>query len=172
MNLLLLKTRSPIVTLIAAILLTYGKQCRAELKIGDRFPDLVTQKLEGKLPADLKGKIVLVDFWASWCAPCALSFPVMENLQKNYPDHLVIIAISVDEKPAKMEMFLKKHPSSFAVLRDAEQKLVDTIGTQAMPTSFLLDGEGKVRFMHSGFHPEETQKQYIKEIESLLKGSP
>lgn len=172
MTMPLLKNKSRTLFLVVIALLTYGSQCHAELKVGDTFPDLTAQKLEGELPAKLKGKIVFVDFWASWCVPCASSFPVLDNLQKRYPDRLVIVAISVDEKPAKMQAFLKKHPVSFAVVRDAEHKLADLVDVQAMPTSFLLDGEGKVRFMHSGFHAEESQKKYTEEIESLLKGKP
>ena len=141
----------------------------AALKVGDTLPDLATFKLEGKLPADLKGKIVIVDFWASWCLPCAQSFPVMEELQKKYGDRLVVLAVNVDEKAAKMESFLKKQSVTFTVVRDAEQKLVATVEPATMPTSFILDGEGKVRFLHNGFHGEATRHEYLSEIESLLK---
>ncbi len=141
----------------------------AALKIGDTLPDLASFKLEGKLPATLKGKIVVVDFWASWCLPCAESFPVMDELQKKYGDRVVILAVNVDEKAVKMEKFLAKHPVSFTVVRDGSQKLVATVEPETMPTSFILDGEGKVKFLHTGFHGEETRKQYISEIDSLLK---
>ncbi len=141
----------------------------AALKVGDALPDLATFKLEGKLPDTLKGKIVVVDFWASWCLPCAESFPVMDELQKKYGGRVVILAVNVDEKAAKMEKFLAKHPVTFTVVRDAQQKLVATVEPETMPTSFILDGEGKVRFLHKGFHGDETRKQYISEIDSLLK---
>lgn len=140
------------------------------IQAGDVFPDLSTFKLEGKLPESAKGKVVLVDFWASWCEPCKQSFPVMEELHKRYADRgLVIIAINVDENRPKMEAFLKKNPVSFVVLRDANQKLVEKAGIAAMPSSFLLDREGKVRFAHTGFRGAETKKKYEEEIESLLK---
>jgi thiol-disulfide isomerase/thioredoxin len=142
----------------------------ADIKAGDVFPDLSGFKLEGKLPDSTKGKVVLVDFWASWCGPCKQSFPVMEELHKRYVDRgLVIIAINVDENRAKMEDFLKKNAVSFVVLRDANQKLVEKAGITAMPSSFLMDREGKVRFAHTGFRGAETKKQYEEEIESLLK---
>ena len=144
-------------------------QAQTALKVGERFPELEKFKFEGNLPAAMKGKIVLVDFWASWCGPCAESFPAMEALQLKYKDRLVILAVSVDTKPSALEKFLKKHPVSFAVVRDAEHKLVEVVGAEAMPTSFLLDGEGVVQFTHSGFNGEKTKKQYIEEIESLLK---
>ena len=141
----------------------------AALKVGDTMPELGSFKLEGKLPDSLKGKVVVVDFWASWCLPCAESFPVLDELQKKYGDRLVIIGVNVDEKPAKMEAFLKKHQVSFIVVRDAEQKLVATAEPETMPTSFVLDADGKIRFLHSGFHGAITSKEYTTEIESLLK---
>jgi thiol-disulfide isomerase/thioredoxin len=142
---------------------------QAALKVGDALPDLASFNLEGKLPDALKGKVVILDFWASWCLPCAKSFPVLDELQKKYADRLVVLAVNIDEKSANMEKFLAKHAVSFTVVRDAEQKLVAVAEPATMPTSFILDGEGKVRFLHNGFHGEDTRKEYISEIESLLK---
>ena len=154
-----------VAAMLAGTLLT----ANAALKVGDTLPDLASFKLEGKLPDTLKGKIVIVDFWASWCLPCAESFPVLDELQKKYGDKLVVIAVNVDEKAANMEKFLKKHPVSFTLVRDAGQKFVEVAEPETMPTSFILDGAGKVRFLHSGFHGETTRKAYVSEIESLLK---
>jgi cytochrome c biogenesis protein CcmG, thiol:disulfide interchange protein DsbE len=112
----------------------------------------------------------MVDFWASWCEPCKQSFPVMEELHKRYGERgLVIVAINVDENRADMEAFIKKNTASFAVLRDPNQKLVEKAGIATMPSSFLIDREGKVRFAHTGFRGAETKKKYEEEIESLLK---
>jgi thiol-disulfide isomerase/thioredoxin len=145
----------------------------AALKVGDTLPDLSGFKLEGTLPESLKGKVVILDFWASWCGPCAESFPVMDELQKKYREQgLVILAVSVDEKAVKMETFLKKNPVSFAVVRDGEHKLVANVTPETMPTSFVIDREGKVRFIHNGFHGSTTRKQYVEQIESLLKAKP
>jgi thiol-disulfide isomerase/thioredoxin len=154
---------------LAALLIGIFSTARAALKVGDTLPDLSTFKLEGKLPDSLKGKVVIVDFWASWCKPCAESFPMLDELQKKYGDKLVIIGVNVDEKAANMEKFLKKHPVSFTVVRDAEQKLVAAAEPKTMPTSYILDGEGKVRFFHNGFHGDDTRKEYLNEIDSLLK---
>jgi thiol-disulfide isomerase/thioredoxin len=152
-----------------ALLLTVGGIAFADMKSGDVFPDLTKFKLEGNLPASLKDKIVLVDFWASWCVPCKDSFPCMNELHKKYADRgLVIIAINVDEKRTDMDVFLKTHPASFTVVRDASEKLVDLTGIGTMPSSFLIDRAGKVRYLHTGYHGEPTKKEYVTEIESLL----
>jgi thiol-disulfide isomerase/thioredoxin len=140
------------------------------IKPADVFPDLSAFKLEGKLPDSTKGKVVMVDFWASWCEPCKQSFPVMEDLHKRYADKgLVIIAVNVDENRPEMEAFLKKNTATFTVVRDANQKLVAKAGIATMPSSFLIDREGKVKFAHTGFRGAETKKKYEEEIESLLK---
>ena len=164
MNTSLLKTLA-----LSSVLAGTVFTASAALKVGDTLPDLATFKLQGPLPASLKNKIVVVDFWASWCTPCAKSFPILDELQKKYGDRVVVLAVNVDEQAGKMEVFLKKHTVSFAVVRDAEQKLVAVAEPATMPTSFILDGTGKVRFLHNGFHGEDTRKEYLSEIESLLK---
>jgi thiol-disulfide isomerase/thioredoxin len=144
----------------------------AAMKEGDAGPDLNTFQLEGKLPAKLKGQIILLDFWASWCGPCKASFPAMEDLHKRYGNSgFTIVAVSVDDNRQDMERFVKSTRVSFAVVRDAAQKLVAFADVSAMPTSFIIDRTGKVRFVHRGFNGDDTAKQYQKEIELLLKES-
>jgi thiol-disulfide isomerase/thioredoxin len=136
---------------------------------GEKFPDLSTYGLEGNLPS-LKGKVVLVDFFASWCGPCQESFPAMEKLHQKYGSlGLVIVAINLDKKPEDMQRFLKEHPVTFATVRDGSYKLVNEIKIPTMPSSFLLDRSGKVFAVHRGFDGSKTEKQYAEEIESLLK---
>ena len=142
------------------------------VKVGESFPDLSRFQLEGKLPDSLRGKIVLVDFWASWCGPCKGSFPILEELHKTYgAKGVVVLGINLDETQEAMRDFLAKHAVTFPVVRDAKQQVVKSVSIPTMPTSFILDGEGKVRFMHKGFHGADTQKQYVREIEELLKSS-
>ena len=154
----------------AALLLVLAPKSPGALKTGQALPELASFKLEGKLPESVKDKVVLLDFWASWCDPCKASFPAMDELQAKYGSQgFVIIAVNVDEKKSDMEDFLKTHSASFTIVRDAAQKLVNEAGIATMPSSFLIDRQGKIRFAHSGFHGEETKKQYEKEIESLLQ---
>jgi thiol-disulfide isomerase/thioredoxin len=155
-----------VATLLAGALIT----AQAALKVGDPLPDLTTFKLEGPLPDSLKGKVVIVDFWASWCGPCKESFPAMNDLQKKYGDKgLVIIAVNEDEERSDMQDFLKGNQATFVVVRDAKQKLVAQAGVKTMPSSFVIDGTGQVRFAHNGFHGSKTVKEYEDQIESLLK---
>ena len=130
------------------------------IKVGDSFPDFGSFSLEGKLPEAIKGKVVLVDFWASWCGPCKDSFPVMEELQSRFGSKgLVVLAVNLDEDTETMNDFLKKHPVTFTVVRDAKKKLVGTVNIKSMPSSFILTPDGKVASVHKGFHGQETRAQ-------------
>jgi thiol-disulfide isomerase/thioredoxin len=155
---------------LATLLAGPATAANDSLKPGDPFPNLTRYKLAGALPEGWQGKVLLVDFWASWCAPCKTSFPVMDELQKTYgPRGFLVIAVNVDEKAADMEAFLRKTPAHFTVVRDVEQKLVAAANAATMPTSFVVDATGRVRFLHSGYHGGETRAKYREEIESLLK---
>jgi thiol-disulfide isomerase/thioredoxin len=157
------------VSTFAALFVSINLVTAGPPKEGDKFPSLAAYGLEGTVP-DLEGKVVLIDFFASWCGPCKESFPAMEELNKKYASKgLVIVAINLDKKKADMDDFLKAHPASFIVLRDASNKLVSEVKIPTMPSSFLLDRSGKVFAAHRGFKGEETTKQYVEEIEKLLK---
>jgi thiol-disulfide isomerase/thioredoxin len=157
---------------IALLVFTVAPVCPAAFKPSDPLPALGSFKLEGKLPDALKGRVVLLDFWASWCGPCRKSFPAMQELHKQYAGRgLTIIAVSVDEKREDMERFLKAENVSFTVVRDAGQKLVAAADVSAIPTSFLIDRAGKIRYVHKGFVGDETVKQYQEQIQLLLKES-
>ena len=140
----------------------------AALKEGDGLPALQAAQFEGALP-DLGGKVVLLDFWASWCGPCKKSFPELEKLYESYRDRgFVVLGVSVDEDGAAMRKFLEGHAVSFPIVRDKEQSLVGVAGVESMPTSFLIDRSGKIRSLHNGFRGEETVIALRQEIEKLL----
>lgn len=143
------------------------------LAVGQPFPDLRDFSLQGALPDLTRAKVVIVDFWASWCAPCKASFPVYDALQREFASQgVVIIAVNVDRREDLMKAFLKKQSVSFTLVRDAETKLVSRVNVPAMPTAFVLDAQGVVRFIHTGFHGEETRRQYLEQINHLLQETP
>lgn len=135
---------------------------------GKPLPALGGFKFEGQVP-DVAGKVVLVDFWASWCAPCKASFPAMAELQRKFADRgLVILAVSVDENAKAYAKFLEKQKPGFATVRDTELRLVAQLEAPTMPTSYLVDRKGVIRFRHEGFHGAASVEAYEKEIAQLL----
>jgi len=140
----------------------------AEPAVGSALPNL-NGLLPGAALPKTSGKIVLVDFWASWCAPCKASFPTMSKLQAKYAAKgLVIIGIGVDEEVSAYQAFITKNKVGFTLVHDAQHKAAAFFNPATMPTSYLVDRSGKIRHIHKGFKGVKTEAEYTKEIEELL----
>ena len=114
--------------------------------------------------AALKGKVVYVDFWASWCGPCRQSFPWMNDMQQKYgAQGLQIVAVNVDAKRADADQFLSEVPARFALAFDPKGDGARRIGVKAMPTALLIGADGRVVKVHQGFREQDRA-----ELEALL----
>ena len=139
------------------------------IKVGDVFPNFADFALEGELPKELKGKLVIVDFWASWCGPCRGTFPLMEELHRRLGKQgLIIIAVNEDKSRVAMTEFLKQHPVSFTIVRDAKKKLAARVNVALLPASYILDGNGKVVSIQGGERTMENRAAFTKLVEDLL----
>ena len=116
----------------------------------------------------LKGKPVLVDFWASWCGPCRESFPWMDEIKKKYPE-LEIIAINLDEEREDADEFLLEMPTELNIVFDPEGELAEKYRVDAMPSSYLIDTNGNIVVQHTGFFADKTT-EYETSIKQLLAG--
>ena len=104
----------------------------------------------------LAGKVVYVDFWASWCVSCIASFPFMERLSHDLaPSGLDVIAVNVDRRPDDAARFLARHRVTFPIAMGANEGCAKQFGVAAMPSTFLVDRRGNIRAVHSGFRPED-----------------
>jgi thiol-disulfide isomerase/thioredoxin len=154
--------------LLAALALALAAAARAEIKVGGVFPALASAGLIGEVP-DTKDKILVVDFWASWCAPCKAAFPALAKINADYAARgVILVGVSVDEKAAAYAAFVKKMAPPFLTLHDVAQKLVRTVAVPAMPTTYLIGRDGKVRFIHAGYQGESTDKILRTQIDKLL----
>lgn len=145
--------------------------CLASIAIGILFffhkEETPLTRFEQKI-ASHQGKIVYVDFWASWCGPCRESFPWLNQLQQRYsPDKLVIVSVNVDANKENAQKFLAQYPANFEITYDAAGVLAKAYGIKGMPSSMLLDQKGKEVSRHTGFN-HIKKKQYEAEIEMLL----
>ena len=113
-----------------------------------------------------EGKVVYLDFWASWCGPCQQSFPWMIDLQERLGDlGLVVLTVNVDRDRAKADRFLEKMNGELTVIYDPEGKIAAAYELEAMPSSFIYGRDGLLKSTHTGFHPDE-----VAEVEASLLG--
>ncbi len=144
-------------------------QLHAQIGLGNSFPSLAEAGLSGGSLPETAGRVVIVDFWASWCAPCKASFPAYSRLQTAFAARgLTVVAIGVDDSPSAFEAFVAKLRPTLATLHDSRQKFLRLVQVPTMPTSYLVDRGGRVRFMHPGFHGDQTEREIRGEIEALL----
>jgi len=159
--------------LLSTALLLAPAAARA-VEAGQPAPSFSARALEGDSTLSLsayKGKVVFVDFWASWCGPCQAAMPVIESLRNEFPaDQFQVLAVNVDQDPAKAKAFLERRKVGYPSVSDPEGRLPATYGLKTMPTSYLVDRNGVVRFVHEGFRPSDADKLRA-EIRGLL-GTP
>ena len=139
------------------------------LDAGQAVPDI---ELSSGAGADrlskLKGKVVYVDFWASWCGPCRQSFPWMNEMQGKYGTKgLQIVGINLDAKRADADQFLAQLPANFALSFDAKGDSAKNFGVKGMPMSVLIGPDGKVLAVHQGFKDEDRKELEAKFVSAL-----
>ncbi|MEZ5327182.1 MAG: TlpA disulfide reductase family protein [Verrucomicrobiales bacterium] len=136
--------------------------------VGQPMPK-ISKLIPGAKVPNTSGKVVLVDFWASWCGPCKKSFPVLNDLQNKYGSKgLVVIGVSVDENADDFNKFATKNKAAFSLVHDAAHKAAAAFSPPTMPTSYIIDRKGVVRHIHKGFKGSKTAAEYVAEIEALL----
>jgi thiol-disulfide isomerase/thioredoxin len=144
-------------------------------EIGGKAPDCALTSISDAQHYDLKkfhGRVLYVDFWASWCVPCAKSFPFLNGLDHDLKDKgLQIVGINLDQAPEDAKAFLAKYPADFTVAADADEKCARYFNVKAMPSSYLIDRNGIIRHVHMGFRPGEAEELRVL-AEQLLTEKP
>jgi len=146
---------------ISGFIFAISNACLANAtEVGQPAPQFTLPAVQNAQAISLKqfaGKVVYVDFWASWCAPCRTSFPLLNQLhQKLKAQGFEVIAINLDEDKANADQFLKEFPVSFTVVRDAKGEWADQFVVESMPTSFIVDKKGVVQHIHHGFVSDDV----------------
>ena len=133
---------------------------------------LVAAATETFQSSDYRGKVVVLDFWASWCVPCRRSFPWMNEMQQKYGDDgLVIVAVNLDNDASDAAEFLKAYPAEFTIAYDPTRELARDYAVEAMPSSFVIGRDGTIIESHLGFKVAKTE-EYEAAIVSALRKQP
>jgi peroxiredoxin len=134
-------------------------------------PDFTLKSREGvniKL-SELRGQVVMVNFWASWCGPCRQEMPILQQLYDRYLSlGFSLLGVNVDEQKGAADMVLSDIPVSFPVLYDDRGKVSKAYQVKAMPSTFIIDRDGRIRYLHKGYKPG-YEEAYQKQIRELLR---
>lgn len=125
--------------------------------------------------SDFRGRVVFLNFWASWCGPCKKEFPELASFIAGYDaSEAVVIAVNIDKHHSHAMDFLKENasvPENMVVLFDPRATVVSEYRAAAMPTSFVIDKSGKIRYIHFGFD-EDNPKEWAAEVGGLINTEP
>jgi len=126
----------------------------------EQAPYFALPTATGKIDLNtLKGKVIYVDFWASWCPPCRKSFPWLNTMQQRYGRQgLAVVAINVDKSRDLANQFLKAIPAHFTIAYDPKGEVADSYQVQGMPSSFIIDRHGQIRSVHIGFRDQDASE--------------
>lgn len=119
--------------------------------------------------ADLRGQVVMLNFWASWCGPCRQEMPLLDELAKRYGRAgFTLLGVNVEQDIGDAEKFLADTPVSFPILWDPQSQVSKLYDVDAMPSSIMIDRDGKVRYLHRGYKPG-LENEYKKQIKELIR---
>jgi peroxiredoxin len=152
----------------ALILLVFG--CATVGTTPTKLPSETLQKSDDERfeLSSLKGHVVLLDFWATWCKPCRFALPAYAMLHEKHSEKgLKVVAVSVDHDVVALRRYLRKNPVPFPVLSDSEGRFAQVMGVSMMPSTFLVDRRGNIRAFYPGFNPTMLQ-ELTAQLESIL----
>ena len=183
MRLNLLRQKAKIILVVACCLL-FVAACSDDkapvgkmppvLTLGVNAPDFIfksifdSEKIASKL-SHYQGKVIYLDFWASWCKPCLKSMPILNQMRADLADSgFEVIAVNLDLDPAKGKEFLAKYPVDYPVVRTAIEEVSELYKVTVLPMSYLIDRKGVLQYAHQGFNERDT-KQIKKQALTLLR---
>jgi thiol-disulfide isomerase/thioredoxin len=118
---------------------------------------------------ELRGEVVLLNFWASWCGPCRKEMPILEQLYKQYqPKGVTLVGVNVEPSSDDARKWLQSTPVSFPILFDRDSTVSKLYQVQGMPNTVILDRKGRVRYIHRGYKPGE-ENEYLDQIRALVR---
>jgi peroxiredoxin len=135
-------------------------------QVGSKAPDFELMDLSGEQVrlSDQRGRPVLINFWATWCAPCVLEMPNIQKYYERYPGEFVVLAINAGESPEVVKRFVADMGLTFDILLDPGGKIQELYRLQGYPTSFFLDAEGRIQAQHIGMLTEAQLEDNLMKV--------
>ena len=156
-------------SILFASLLLFGTANSANIQ--GKAPNFTLKSNTGKniKLSELRGQVVLLNFWASWCGPCCQEMPLLEKLQQRYSAlGFTVLGVNVEEDSSKAKSLLKDIPVSFPILFDTQNTVSEQYKVSAMPSTVMIDRNGNMRYLHKGYKPGD-EAQYKKWVKQLIK---
>lgn len=162
-----------VMPLLAVFALLFGTPASqaAMPKVGSVAPDFALKSSNGKnlKLSEHRGEVVMINFWATWCGPCRQEMPLLNRLHEQYRKAgFTLLGVSVDDKPQAAQDMARQLGVGFPVLFDSEKQVSRRYDVDAMPTTLIIDRDGKVRYIHRGYRPG-YEARYEEQIKELLK---
>lgn len=148
-----------------------GVTAASAASVSGPAPNFTLKSLSGKNMklSEMRGNVVLINFWASWCAPCREEMPLLNALHSKYePLGFTVLGVNVEEHEKNARGFLKNFPVDFPVLLDNQNTVSKLYDVIAMPTTVVVDRDGNMRFLHRGYKPGD-EKAYRKMVKMLVR---
>lgn len=142
-------------------------------QLGETAPDFTLKNMVGDNVRleEHRGDVLLVNFWASWCGPCRQEMPILERIHNRYENAgFKVLGVNVDKKEDKARKIAERSGVTFPLLLDTQQQVSEQYGLEGMPYTVLIDRDGNIRYIHTGYKPGDEQ-QYINKLKTLLRES-
>jgi len=143
----------------------------ADIAPGASAPDFQLTSSDGKTVSlsSLKGQVVLINFWASWCGPCRQEMPLLDQIYRHYqPAGFTLLGVNVEPSATDARKFLKTTPVSFPILYDPKSQVSKLYQVPGMPSTIIVDRNGTIRYVHHGYQPGD-ENEYLSQIRALTQ---
>lgn len=157
-------------TFLTVLLAVAALPALAADAVGSKAPDFTLKSTTGKNVrlAELRGDVVMINFWATWCGPCRQEMPHLDKIHKKYKDlGFQLLGVNVEADTSGMNKYLKDVPVGFTILNDGANSVAKLYGVDGMPATVIIDRDGKVRHVHRGYKPGYEQK-YDQQVKQLV----
>ncbi len=157
--------------MLAGVIAAFGMGTATANGVKGPAPNFTLKSLTGKnlKLSELRGNVVMINFWASWCGPCRQEMPLLNALHNKYePLGFTVLGVNVEENSADARGFLGNTPVDFPVLLDNKNQVSKMYDVVAMPTTVVVDRDGNMRYLHKGYKPGD-EKKYRQVVKKLIR---